>query len=199
MILITDPEFLPDEELFINAFFSQGLETLHLRKPQANIFQMEKLLSKIESKYHPRIMIHSNYDLINRFQIKGLHFTGKTKGSFDNYKAIECQRSLSAHSLAELKNINPLVDYAFLCPIFPSISKIGYAKQWDIKTLKQQLSTSRKFKIVALGGINLQNTKTAMEYGFDDFAVLGNIWNFAKESLSLSVAVTHFKQFQYAQ
>ena len=47
MILITEPDFIPDEEKFINAFFNEGLEILHLRKPEATALQMHELISKI--------------------------------------------------------------------------------------------------------------------------------------------------------
>src|SRR5664280_750349 len=105
MILITEPNFIPDEEKFINAFFNEGLEILHLRKPEATPLQMHELISKIDEKFHSRIMIHSHYELLDTFQLKGLHFTEKSKGLIRSYEKIQCEKSLAVHELSDLKYV----------------------------------------------------------------------------------------------
>jgi thiamine-phosphate pyrophosphorylase len=196
MILITDPDFIPDEEKFINAFFNEGLEILHLRKPEATPLQMHELISKIDEKFHSRIMIHSHYELLEIFQLRGLHFTDKSKKQIRNYEKVQCKKSLAVHELSELKYVENSIDYVFLSPLFSSVSKAGYSKKWDFESIKTELSGYRNFKVIALGGITLDNVKQVKELGFDDFALLGSIWESVKAGCELSHVIEIFNRFQ---
>ena len=46
-IIITSPEFLSGEAAFISKLFSQGLDLLHLRKPEASLEAYKQLLLQI--------------------------------------------------------------------------------------------------------------------------------------------------------
>jgi thiamine-phosphate pyrophosphorylase len=196
MILITEPNFIPYEEKFITAFFNEGLEILHLRKPEATALQMHELISKIDEKFHSRIMIHSQYKLLETFQLRGLHFTEKSKKQIRNYEKVQCKKSLAVHELSELKYVENSIDYVFLSPLYNSVSKVGYSKQWTFESIKAGLSGYRNFKIMALGGITLDNVKQVKELGFDDFALLGSIWEPVKAGCELSHVIEIFNRFQ---
>jgi thiamine-phosphate pyrophosphorylase len=196
MILITEPNFIPDEEKFINAFFNEGLEILHLRKPKATVLEMHELISKIDEKFHSRIMIHSHYELLENFQLRGLHFTEKSKKQIQDYENVQCKKSLAVHELSELKYVENSIDYVILSPLFSSVSKVGYSKQWNFESIKTELSGYRNFKVMALGGITLDNVTQVKELGFDDFAILGSIWEPVKAGCSLSQVIEIFNRFQ---
>ena len=197
MILITEPDFIPDEEKFINAFFNEGLEILHLRKPEATALQMHELISKIDEKFHSRIMIHSHYELFETFKIRGVHFTENSKGQIRSYEKVQCKKSLAVHELSDLKCVDNSIDYVFLSPLFSSVSKAGYSKQWNFESIKAELSEYRNFKVMALGGITLDNVKQVKELGFDDFALLGSIWEPIKANHSLTQVIEIFNRFQH--
>ena len=196
MILITEPDFIPDEEKFITAFFNEGLEILHLRKPEATALQMHELISKIDEKFHSRIMIHSHYELFETFKIRGVHFTENSKGQIRSYEKVQCKKSLAVHELSDLKCVDNSIDYVFLSPLFSSVSKAGYSKQWNFESIKAELSEYRNFKVMALGGITLDNVKQVKELGFDDFALLGSIWEPVKSGCELSHVIEIFNRFQ---
>ena len=196
MILITELDFIPDEEKFINAFFNEGLEILHLRKPEATALQMHELISKIDEKFHLRIMIHSHYELFETFKIRGVHFTENSKGQIRSYEKVQCKKSLAVHELSDLKCVDNSIDYVFLSPLFSSVSKAGYSKQWNFESIKAELSEYRNFKVMALGGITLDNVKQVKELGFDDFALLGSIWEPVKSGCELSHVIEIFNRFQ---
>jgi thiamine-phosphate pyrophosphorylase len=197
MILITEPDFIPDEEKFINAFFNEGLGILHLRKPEATALQMHELISKIDEKFHLRIMIHSHYELFETFKIRGVHFTENSKGQIRSYEKVQCKKSLAVHELSDLKCVDNSIDYVFLSPLFSSVSKAGYSKQWNFESIKAELSEYRNFKVMALGGITLDNVKQVKELGFDDFALLGSIWEPVKSGCELSHVIEIFNRFQH--
>ncbi|HET7734111.1 MAG TPA: thiamine phosphate synthase [Paludibacter sp.] len=196
MILITNPYSVPCEMEIINALFEEGLEVLHVRKPDFDKDQLSQFIYKIDEQFHSRIMIHSYYELLDSFQIKGIHFTEKTKRMLADFDCVQCTKSLAAHELTELKSIPQTVDYVFLSPLFPSVSKEGYSKQWDFEELKVELAAKRNYNIVALGGITLENVKTVRKLGFNDFALLGSIWEPAKAGCSVNEIISIFKNFR---
>ena len=89
--------------------------------------------------------------------------------------------STSFHALAEISRCRRRYDYVFLSPIFDSISKAGYASQFDLAALQtslQQLAARPSYypPVLALGGITSQNTKLVQQMGFAGAAVLGAVW-----------------------
>ena len=85
------------------------------------------------------------------------------------------------HSLEELKAHKEKYDYAFLSPIFDSISKVGYKSSHELHELTQKelmkISVISGKTIIALGGIDEDKIATCREIGFAGVAVLGALWN----------------------
>lgn len=196
MIIVTNPQQIPNETEIINALFDEGLETLHVRKPDFDKAQMIEYISSIDNRFHSRIMLHSHYELLDSFGLRGLHFTEKTKYLLPNYDKINCTKSLAVHELGELKSVRSTADYVLLSPLFPSVSKEGYFKQWDFEKLRLELAKKYSFDIVALGGITLENVIKVKELGFDDFALLGSIWEPVKAGCSVNEVIRIFKNFK---
>jgi thiamine-phosphate pyrophosphorylase len=101
MILITEPQFFPEEIKLINALFANGLTCLHLRKPEASAEQIALLLKRIEPEYHKSIMLHSHYHLAEKFNLRGIHFTEKTKKSYKLFSQWPVAKSMAVHELFE--------------------------------------------------------------------------------------------------
>jgi thiamine-phosphate pyrophosphorylase len=199
MILFTNSQQVPNETEIINALFEEGLEVLHLRKPGFDQVQMREFISKIDLRFHVRIMIHSHYELLDSYNLKGLHFTEKTKHLLQDYNDVQCAKSMAVHELDELKSVHPTVGYILLSPMFPSVSKQGYSKQWDVEELKLELAKNHSFSTVALGGITLKNVKTVKELGFQNFALLGSIWEPVKAGCSKEQAIDILKKFKHEE
>ncbi|HJY12596.1 MAG TPA: thiamine phosphate synthase, partial [Flavobacterium sp.] len=87
-----------------------------------------------------------------------------------------CRYSTSTHSIEDFNSLEKEFEYAFLSPVFKSISKEEYYPEKDLfKALA--LRTNTNTKVIALGGIDSENIKKTLENGFDDVALLGSIWN----------------------
>lgn len=179
IIVITSEISIKNEAQKINQLFEAGLECLHFRKPNLTIHQCRFSLNQIDSKYHNRIVIHHFHELINEFNLKGIHFTEqKRKDHIDNpgqyFKNLNMYGktiSASFHNPKELNDCYFEFDYHFLSPVFNSISKQGYTgKEFDVHHIDK--------RIVALGGINETNIEKAYQLGFKGVAVLGAIWQF---------------------
>jgi thiamine-phosphate pyrophosphorylase len=132
-------------------------------------------LKQIPTKFYPRIILHDAYDLRYKYAVGGLHFSTK-KRALATEISIQGTKSTSCHSIAELQNIDGQFDYAFLSPIFPSISKQGYEGNLDMQAVQLYLQEQRTTKAIALGGIDNGKIAQIKEWGFDGYAKLGDVW-----------------------
>jgi thiamine-phosphate pyrophosphorylase len=84
----------------------------------------------------------------------------------------------SFHSLQEIKEYKEKYEYAFLSPVFDSISKPGYRGKISGEFLELRKGTVKITgqNIIALGGIDEDKIETIREMGFAGIAVLGAIW-----------------------
>jgi thiamine-phosphate pyrophosphorylase len=186
IIVITDHQEIENEAGKITALFDEGLEMLHFRKPDCDMEKFEGLLKNIPSKYYKRIVIHSHYKLIEKYNLKGIHLSGKYKELINEkileelFKTVVKRRitiSTSMHSLEEVSNNKWKYNYIFLSPVFDSISKEDYRSKFDLKEVKNFLTHYKAFpKLMALGGVKETNVGTIRDMGFSGLVLLGAIW-----------------------
>ncbi|MFA8433526.1 MAG: thiamine phosphate synthase [Marinifilaceae bacterium] len=177
LIVITHPEILPNETLMLEALFDNGLQYLHLRKPQSSMQEIALLLNNIPTKFHPRIVLHQHYVLTQNYNLGGIHITGRTTNKELIGLSNQLRRSKSSHSLKEIGSEWRDYSYQFLSPIFNSISKSGYQSNFRIEDLQNFfLSHPEINNCVALGGLNQENINAIKHCGFGGFALLGSIW-----------------------
>ena len=75
MIVLISPETdIPNEIEILTKLFQEGLGYYHLRKPQKDNVAYRTYLNSIESCYHNRIVLHQHHELINEYNLKGIHF-----------------------------------------------------------------------------------------------------------------------------
>jgi thiamine-phosphate pyrophosphorylase len=78
--------------------------------------------------------------------------------------------STSIHSMSDFEKLSNVFDCIFWT-VFESISKPKYVSDIDFeKELKQR--NNNKTELIALGGITSERIKTALNYGFDDVALV---------------------------
>lgn len=173
LIAITRPEIFAEEAPLLESLFEKGLERLHIRKPQSEAKEVEKLLKAINPAYYPRIALHDHFELAEDYGLGGVHLNSRNPQAPASFKG---RVSRSCHSIEELAAY-PQLDYLFLSPIFPSISKAGYGKGFPIDFMKEAaqkgLITPR---VVALGGISTETIPQLRDIPFGGFAVLGALW-----------------------
>lgn len=155
----------------VHQMMEEGMECFHLRKPEFSRMEMESWIQEIDSQYRNRLVVHSHHELAGEYGLKGGHFSS----SVSKVPAGCRQMSVSCHSIRELHECRISFDYAFLSPIFDSISKQGYRSHFSEEELREFLhSTDRR--VFALGGIDEQNIDKIRDLGFAGAAVLGALW-----------------------
>lgn len=179
-VIISNPVNVNNEHVVVCELFRAGLLCFHLRKPEFDLNEMREYLKKIPKEFHERIVLHSHFELSKEYNLKGIH-SSSVSGAI----------SRSFHSLDEIKNHSGKLEYAFLSPVFDSISKVGYKAAFQEEEVVEFLKTgTHDFDLIALGGIDEKTISVAHEYGFDGGAVLGALWMSADP-------LSKFKQLQF--
>lgn len=186
LVLLTSPAAVSDEPRLLTEMLAQGVERLHLRKPNWTAAQLEALIQALPSRFYSRLVLHAYPHLVRQYQLGGLHLTGSQRAVTKRCPALLPGQTLSTsyHSLVEISQHRRHYDYVFLSPIFDSISKEGYASGFnlaDVSTFLQRLATRPGYcpQVLALGGIDNQNIGLVKQAGFAGAAVLGTIWQSA--------------------
>jgi thiamine-phosphate pyrophosphorylase len=180
MIVITNPFAITAEIEIIHSLFEKGLPLLHVRKPDFSKLEMAQFIHQIKMEFRSNLVLHNHHELAEDFGINKIHFSEKNRNSLARFLK-PCRyknesNSTSTHSIEDFNALENDFDYAFLSPVFTSISKENYHPKTDLfKALKSR--TNYKTKVIALGGIGSENIKKTLENGFDDVALLGSIWN----------------------
>jgi len=178
MIVISNPYGIENEIKVMNALFEEGLNLLHIRKPEFAELEIAQFIHQIKLEHRNRLVLHNHHALAGDFGIDRIHFSEKERKSNtdSSLKFASTYTSTSSHSIEDFNSLEYNFDYAFLSPVFKSISKENYHPETDLfEALKKR--NNYKTKVVALGGIDFQNITKILENGFDDFALLGSIWN----------------------
>jgi len=177
LIVISSPEKVRNEVEAIQRLFKLGLTKFHLRKPGWKYHEVKNLLQEIHQAYHPLIILHNHYELVKKYGLKGIHLTNHTKNSYAEEEFKDHHISISTHTLKEVQSLSSSYDYAFISPVFESISKKGYKPAVSVSKLSEQFEKRLlPTKLIALGGVKPDNLKQLQHTPFDGYAVLGYLW-----------------------
>lgn len=179
MIVITNPSAISGEMSIIDSLLEEGLSLLHIRKPEFSAVEMAHFIDKIKVEFRSHLVLHSHHELAEGFGINRIHLSEKDRKHSHDFPAKfskTCRYSTSTHSIEDFNSLEKDFEYAFLSPVFKSISKEDYFPEKD---LFEELKSKTNFntKVIALGGIDFENIKKTLKNGFDDVALLGSIWN----------------------
>lgn len=170
-LVITSPDFFPDEAAFIHRLFACGVDIVHLRKPGATANDCARLLDDLASDDRRRIVIHDFFELAQPYGLHGIHLNARRSTVPDGWQG---HVSRSCHSLEEVKRYKDACDYVFLSPIFDSVSKQGYASAFTDETLKQASEDGViDHKVIALGGVTPDKIDYLQQLNFGGAAMLG--------------------------
>ncbi|WP_296121921.1 thiamine phosphate synthase [uncultured Bacteroides sp.] len=196
LIVVTAPTFFVEEDKIITTLFEEGLDILHLRKPETPAMYSERLLTLIPEKYHKRIITHEHFYLQEEFKLMGIHLNARNPKEPHDYSGhISC----TCHSLEEVRNKKHFYDYLFLSPIYDCITKAGVTSGFTAEELRQAgKSKIIDNKVMALGGITSDNILEAKDYGFGGAVVMGDLWNKfnARTDRDYLEIIRHFKKLK---
>ncbi|WP_419869544.1 thiamine phosphate synthase [Chryseobacterium sp. CT-SW4] len=176
IIVITPEQYFKRESDGINKLLEEGLELLHIRKPYGTKEDLKVLLDGIEASFYPKLVLHNYHETGKQYGISRFHFTeqarvNKTYPPYEEGKV----SSTSVHDIDSYNRLNKEWEYAFLSPVFPSISKPGHGRD---STLLDTIGkrNNKDVKLIALGGIDEKTIPVIKDKNIDGIALLGAIW-----------------------
>lgn len=180
MIIVIAPETnVKDEIRVLHQLFEAGLEYYHLRKPDFTYKQHAAYLKQIDISYHKRIVVHLFHELVQEFNLKGMHLQeSERKNILKTQQLVDIRNahdksiliSSSFHEPEDIISCDQGFDYHLLSPVFNSISKNGYrGRGFNVNHIYK--------KIIGIGGVTSENLKTIKNLGYYGVGVLGGIWN----------------------
>jgi thiamine-phosphate pyrophosphorylase len=175
LILMTQPTFFVEEDKILTSLFEEGLEELHLYKPDSSPMYSERLLTLLPDEFYKRITVHDNFYLKEEYKLKGIHIDDETTPAPQGYKG---NISRTCTHLDKLKEAKKHADYVLLKYIFDSQTEPDQKASFTMDELQE---ASRRGLIdrhvYALGGMNLDTVKAAHDLGFGGIVVSGDLWN----------------------
>lgn len=187
-IFVITPDWeYPEEIDIVKQLFEEGLERLHLRKPDYTKDDFINYLNAIPQKYHKKIVIHSlaNKSLVNKFGLKGLHINSDERvgPNYDFFKVSFLkllQPSITItttfRTQRNLKKANHLFDYIILNNMFKSRGKENFKPFHDWTKVENSLK-SIHHKVFARGGITENKVQEVRNLGFHGATIMSEIWN----------------------
>lgn len=168
-IVITSPDPVENEAERICKLLKNGIDYVHIRKPEATRNEIRDLIESIPYKFRRQLRLHGHFDLVNDYNLAGVHLNSRCPQAPQNALSV----SKSCHSIEEA---NDAADYVYvtLSPVFDSISKKGYESRFDLEAIKGNLCSKN---VIALGGVTPDCFRILRECGFGGAAMLGCVWN----------------------
>mgnify|MGYP006272884685 CR=1 FL=1 len=178
VVVISPPAAVNHERQRVREMMEAGLEYFHVRKPGYSRSAMEGYISGFSPSVRKKMVLHHHYDLAERYGLRGIHITEKSKAmeGLDQMLARHRHVSVSSHNPDELSRLTHPYTYAFLSPVFKSLSKPGHDDAFSLEKLKIFFSRYRGLPVMALGGIHPDNLQLISGMGFHGVALLGAIW-----------------------
>ena len=175
IIAITSPEVIEADEYIIKVLIKQGIDIVHLRKPDSSIDECRNLLAKLTDEERRKIVIHDYPQLYLEFSLRGIHVNKNVTSLPEGYSGLKTR---SCHSFEEVEMYKEDYDYLFLSPIFNSISKQGYMSAFTDAQLQQASKDGIiDRKVIALGGVTFDKIPYLKSLNFGGVAMIGAIYN----------------------
>ena len=198
LAIMTKSTFFVEEDKILAALFDEGLDNLHLFKPNTSPMYSERLLTLLPEEYYRKITVHEHFYLKQEYDLAGIHLDSPTSIIPEGYKG---KFSRTCTDISSLKEMKKKSQYIFLKNIFDCIEFRNEKSSFSINQLENAARQGLiDKKVYALGGINLENLRIAKELGFGGIVICGDLWNrfdIHNES-DFKDLIQHFKKLKKA-
>jgi thiamine-phosphate pyrophosphorylase len=165
--VLTLPGSFAGEADQLEALLEAGVQRLHLRKPEMRFGELEALVARLAPRWASRLVLHYQPELAVRFGIPQVH------GPLTIGEGTALRVSTSVHDWEEFAALPEGLAYAFISPLFDSISKKGYRANTRLLSIPEGPLPCRP---VGLGGVGAKTIGEMVRRGWTGAAVLGWIW-----------------------
>lgn len=175
LVIMTKPTFFVEEDKILTTLFEEGMENLHIHKPESSPMYSERLLSLLSENYYRKITVHDHYYLKTEYNLGSIHIDDPTSPVPEGYKG---KYSRTCTELSQLKDFKKKSEYVFLKGVFDSLSEPGIKSHFTNEELEKAAQNGLIDRhVYAMGGMNLENIRTIKELGFGGIVICGDLWN----------------------
>lgn len=179
LMLITNRNNMPltDYLEFIKKCVLSGVTCVQLREKNSSeefLLDFGIKLQKILNPLNIPLIINDYINVAIKLNAAGVHL-GQTDGNLNNARKLIGKGKIIGISIedkSELELANKLdINYVAASAVFPTTTKSNLKTIWGLEGLKE-LSNMTNHKLIAIGGVNLDNSKSVLENGADGIAVI---------------------------
>lgn len=156
---MTKSTFFVEEDKILTSLFDEGMESLHLHKPEAEPIYSERLLTLLPEDCIRKITVHDHFYLKDEFCLRGIHLDNANMNTPPGYKG---RISRTCTRFDEIKTAKKNSDYIFLKDI------------WKEKNTERGLIDRH---VYASGDITLDDIKQIKDMGFGGVVICDDLWN----------------------
>lgn len=161
-----------------------GLKHFHIRKPRKNKQELAEYIERFPNKFRDRMILHSYHGLAKQFKLGGIHLSRehRRRNKFYAFR-LWVKRKMNPdlivtrtfHKLTDITSDRRKYSYAFLSPVFDSVTRSSLAGGFSKRALLIIIPQAKQ-PIYALGGISVERLPEVVENGFYGAAFHGSIW-----------------------
>lgn len=203
LIAFTNPYEITFEADVINRLFREGLDELHIRKPQFTKVDTIQFIEKIDEEHRSKIILHSYYQLAPKFNLGGVHIDSEwRKSSLLNYilkKIILRNKQFkivsSSHNYHIIEQKHFAVDEMIIGPVLCKTSETNSNPTMRIDGLEKALK-HKKQRVAGMGGVTAQKMDFFEVLGFDAVVIQSAIWK-SSDPVRAFIQIRDYKLEQY--
>ena len=173
LVLMTKSTFFVEEDKILTTLFDEGLDNLHLHKPQTSPLYSERLLSLLPEDIYKKIVVHQHFYLKDEYGLAGIHLDDYSTTVPKDYHG---RISRTCSDLGLLKDMRINSSYVFLNNIFKKNDSL--TQSFTMKDIENAASNGliNKYTYV-LGGITIDNISICKELGFGGVVICEDLWD----------------------
>ncbi len=170
LIVMTQPVLFTEEDRILTSLFEEGMESLHINKPDASPMFVERLLSLLPEDYYENIFIRNQFYLRNEYKLAGICLEDENDGVPMGVKGKVACICNNIKNLAD-KELRKKYQYVILNNCFTDGG-------CTMKQLEDAVNVgSINKKVYAMGGMNTDNIKLAAQMGFGGVVLCSDLWS----------------------
>lgn len=192
---MTQPTYFVEEDKILSALFEEGMDMLHINKPDSEPVYAERLLTLLPKNRYDRISVHQHYYLRKEYDLRGIHIDNPASAVPDG---IRRHVTRSTDKIDQLKEMKKQCDYVMLHSLFDSLHDGVKASL----TLSEMEEARRRGlidkKVYALGGMSLESIQIAKDLGFGGVVICGDLWNrfSIQHEINFHELINHFRKLK---
>ncbi len=198
LVIMTKSTFFVEEDKILATLFDEGMDNLHLYKPGSSPLYSERLLTLLPEECYRKITVHDHFYLKNEYDLAGIHLDNPDEPVPAGYKG---RVSRTCTDLLRLKETRKKSEYVFLKNVFGSFDSVDEEPDFSLSQLEEAAEKGLLDRhVYALGGMSLENIRTAKELGFGGVVIRDDLWNKfdIQSQTDFKEVILHFEKLRKA-